>query len=394
MFNSTKQSDNQMRLLMLNHNVAWSSGTFFRVWHIARQMVKRGHAVTVLSIAPRERWKFREEIRDGVRVVETPDWLSGRGRTGWDVWDTLQRSLFVRKEKWDIIHAFDSRPAVILPALAAQKSGTPLVLDWADWWGRGGTIEERTTGPFVKYAIGPLETYFEEAYRTRAQGTTVISAALEKRALALGVRAETILRLPHGCDVEAIQPLERNACRDALGLPRDVPIVGHLGAMNKSDATLLFAAFEQLSKRRSGCRLILLGRPYVDVPDIPTLYKTGYVSRETLLQYLGACDVMLAPLKDTIASRGRWPSKMNDYLAAGKPIAACAVGDVREYFDKYEIGIATSDVPDAFAAGIDFLLDDQARLMHMGQQSRRVAEIVLNWSLLTERLETHYRGLS
>ena len=147
-----------MRLLMLNHNVAWSSGTFFRVWHFARQMAQRGHDVTVLSIAPRARWKFHEEIRDCVRMVETPDWLPGRGRTGWDVWDTWQRRIFVRQEQWDVVHAFDSRPAVILPALAAQSRGAVLVLDWADWWGRGGTIEERTTGPLVKYAIGPLET--------------------------------------------------------------------------------------------------------------------------------------------------------------------------------------------------------------------------------------------
>lgn len=383
-----------MRLLMLNHNVAWSSGTFFRVWHIARQMVKRGHDVTVLSIAPRERWVFHQEICDGVRIVETPDWLPGRGRTGWDVWDTLQRCRFVRMEKWDIIHAFDSRPAVILPALVAQRSGTPLVLDWADWWGRGGTIEERTTGPLVKYGIGPLETYFEEAYRTRAQATTVISSALEKRALLLGVPAETILRLPHGCDVEAIQPLERNVCRDTLGLPHDVPLVGHLGAMNKSDADLLFASFAHLSKTRSKCKLILLGRPYVVVPDIPTVFKTGYVSRAQLLQYLGACDVMLLPLKDTIASRGRWPSKLNDYLAAGKPIVACAVGDVRDYFAKYEIGVATPDVPEAFAAALDGLIDDAPRLKRLGQQAREVAERVLNWSLLTETLETHYRSLT
>ena len=37
-----------MRLLYLNHNIAWS-GTFFRAYHLARQMVAHGHDVTVVS---------------------------------------------------------------------------------------------------------------------------------------------------------------------------------------------------------------------------------------------------------------------------------------------------------------------------------------------------------
>src|SRR5574341_1333987 len=98
-----------MRLLLLNHNVAWSGGTFFRAYHFGREMVRRGHHVTLLPVSPRRRFGLHQEIRDGVRVVETPDWLWGRGRTGWDPWDTLQRIRFVGGRRWDVVHAFDSR---------------------------------------------------------------------------------------------------------------------------------------------------------------------------------------------------------------------------------------------------------------------------------------------
>ena len=238
-----------------------------------------------------------------------------------------------------------------------------------------------------------MKRYFEEAYRTRAQATTVISTALEQRALALGVPRGLHLRLPNGCDIETIQPLDRVACRNALGLPHNIPILGHVGAMNQSDANLLFAAFARLSKIRPDCKLGPVGRPYLAVPDMPGLVTTGYIPQPQLLQYLGACDVMLLPLKDTIASRGRSPSKVNDYLAAGKPIVATAIGDINEYFQKYEIGIATPDSAEAYAIAIDRLIDDTPRLERMGQQARRVAESVLNWSLLAERLETHYGGV-
>lgn len=382
-----------MQILYLNHNVAFSSGTFFRAFHLGREMARRGHGVTLLSISPTARFQFHEEQREGVRVVETPDWLWGRGRTGWDGWDTLRRVFYVRRGRWDLIHAFDSRPAVILPALTAQRATIPLIMDWADWWGRGGTIEERSTGLVVRSLVGPLETYFEEAFRARATGTTVISAALKQRALELGVRADTILQLPNGSDVDNIRPQNKSTCRAQLGLPEDVPIIGYLGTLLKSDAQLLFDAFGLLLQKRSDCRLLLLGNHNTTVPERQSITEIGYLPRADLLCHLGACDVMLLPLKDTIASRGRWPSKLNDYLAAGKPVVTCEVGEMSTLFAQHEIGIATADQAASFANAVDALLSDRARLDRLGRNARRVAEQVLNWSLLGKMLENHYSNI-
>ncbi|MGH7447633.1 MAG: hypothetical protein ACRELT_08735, partial [Longimicrobiales bacterium] len=61
------------------------------------------------------------------------------------MWNTMWRTCMLAREQFDLIHAFDSRPVVILPALAVRgTAGAPLVLDWADWWGRGGVIGERS----------------------------------------------------------------------------------------------------------------------------------------------------------------------------------------------------------------------------------------------------------
>lgn len=86
-----------------------------------------------------------------------------------------------------------------------------------------------------------------------------------------------------------------------------------------------------------------------------------------------------------IASRGRWPSKINDYLAAGRPIVAGAVGDVRRLFELYRVGCAVADTPEALAEAADALLGDPALRELMGQ-----AETELAWSILAERLERHY----
>jgi hypothetical protein len=84
-----------MDVLFLNHNVIWRS-TFFRCLQFGKQLVANGHRVDLLTIAPRERWTFRERDIDGVRVIETPDLLVGMTRTGWDPYDTFRRSQFLK----------------------------------------------------------------------------------------------------------------------------------------------------------------------------------------------------------------------------------------------------------------------------------------------------------
>lgn len=378
-----------MRILFLNHNVAWSGGTFFRAFHFARMLVRRGHAVTVVSTAATAKRRGFVSEREGVRVVEAPDVLPGSGRTGWDPWNTIWRRRFVGGERWDLVHAFDSRLAVIWPALTAARGGAALVMDWADWWGRGGTIEERAAGAGLRAVIRPVETFFEEHYRTRAAGSTVISAALEQRAIALGVPPASILRLPGGSDPEAVTPRDTAACRRSLGLD-DAPLVGYLGTLLAKDAALLFETFEDLRRRRPDARLVLIGNPKVPVPEVSGILRTGFVKFEAMLDWLGACDLMLLPQRDSIANRARWPSKVNDYLAAGKPVVASAVGDIAEVFAGGAIGRSVAATPSALAAAAVDLIQDPAARARCGAAARALAEGALSWSALAARLDTWY----
>lgn len=382
----------QVRILLLNHNVAWSGGTFFRAYHFGRELARRGHEVDLISISRCRRWRFDQEHHDRLTIYGSPDLFWGRGRTGWDPWDVFRRTLRVRRQRYDLVHAFDSRPAVIVPALAAQSRGTPLVLDWADWWGRGGTIEERPTSSALRKIARPIETFFEERFRTRADGTTVISSALAERAASLGVPAERILRIPQGSDVAAVTPRDRVASRARLNLPSDVPIAGYLGVLLSSDAALLAGSWCRIRELHPDAHLVMIGDPKKAILDEDhSVIKTGFVPHDQMVSYLAACDVLLLPMKNTIASRGRWPSKLNDYMAAGRPIAATEVGDSSVLFRENGIGVATADDSDSFAAGVSSLLKDPEGRRQMGERARMIAEREFAWPALTQRLEAYYQ---
>ena len=162
------------------------------------------------------------------------------------------------------MHAFEARPIVVYPALAWQRRGAKLVLDWCDWFGKGGSVEERPNR-VVRTLLRPVETYYEDYFRTRADGTTTINFFLHERARKLGVKPETIMLLPNGCDVDTFRPLSPAEARRQMGLPLDAPLVGYVGALFQRDAILMAQAFDHLKQQIPRARLLLAGYCNIEV---------------------------------------------------------------------------------------------------------------------------------
>src|SRR5262249_24771309 len=155
---------------------------FFRAFYFARELVARGHAVTIATISPGRR--ARAEVREieGVEVIETPDLGVGIARTGWDPWDAAFRIARFVRDRFRVVLGFDCRPVVLASSLALTLlRRAPWVTDWADWWGRGGAISERKSW-VGRVAFAPFETFLEERFRRFADQVTVTSTALRDRA--------------------------------------------------------------------------------------------------------------------------------------------------------------------------------------------------------------------
>ena len=362
-------------------------------------MAARGHAVTVLAISADLRTGFHRETEAGVEIVHTPDLFSGRARSGWDPWDTLQRIRFLRGKSWEIVHAWDCRPAVILPALYAHRqsraAGGRLVIDWCDWFGRGGTQAERPDG-MAKLLYGPIETYFEEAFRHRADGSTVISQALFDRAVGLGVAEDTIRLLPQGCD-PPLDTVGRSAARKRLGISSTAPLVITVGRMTGSEAALLIETLGLLFDKRPDVSVAMIGRHGATLPpDLVNrrqLTAVGFVDDETLGDYVAAADAMLVPLTDSVASRARWPSKVNPLLSAGRAVVMSRVGDLAGLLEREGAAMIVEPTAAALAGAVEAILDDPQTREAIEASARRVAGEMLLWSRLGKELNDFYGEL-
>jgi glycosyltransferase involved in cell wall biosynthesis len=386
-----------MKLLYITHHT--KSRIVARPENLAKRIAQRGHDVTLLCISDSARIGVKESFANGIRYIEMPDLLPGKLRTGWCPWDALNRWLWLRKNfNFDLIHAFETRPATIHPLqLMRRNKKIPLVIDWIDWWGRGGIIT--TNRPkWYQVLFGPFETFYEEYFRTMADATTVICTALGHRAEGLGVHPDSIFKVPIGADTENIpfiSPLEHRAM---FGFAPEDKIALFSAMDAVMDVELVFNAAIKVKAVCPEFKLVMTGNGAEQLNElahskgISTFFThLGRLPQAEFVKALTCADVFLLPFADKIYNRGRWPCKIGDYLAAGRPVVSNPVGEMRELMQKHEVGVLTDFTPEAFAAGILEILNDPAKAQAIGETARKTAETVLAWDGIINELERAYK---
>lgn len=385
-----------MRILYITHHTR--SRAFARPENLAQRIVQRGHEVTLLCISDTARKGVKESFVDGIRYIEMPDLLPGKLRTGWDPWDALNRWLWLRKNfDFDLVHIFETRPVTIHPLqLMLHKKNIPLVIDWIDWWGRGGIIT--TNRPkWYQILFGPFETFYEEHFRTMADATTVICSALGRRAEGFGIPPESIFKVPIGADTQNIPFVDTQTYRAAFGFSATDKIALFSAMDAVMDVELVFDAAIKVKAECPKFKLVMTGNG-ADVLKKRARQKglgdffthLGRLPQDEFVKALTCADVFLLPFADKIYNRGRWPCKIGDYLAAGRPIVSNPVGEVGAIMQIHGVGELTAFDPGPFARGIIRILKDPVLSNEMGKTARKVAETDLAWSGIIDELERAY----
>jgi glycosyltransferase involved in cell wall biosynthesis len=386
-----------MKILLLNHNLVERS-TFYRAFYFGRELADCGHEVTLATVSRQNVLRPVVALREGVRVIETPDWGVSLARTGWDPWDTAWRVARFLGERPDLVHGFDCRPVVLGPSLALKAlAHTPWVSDWADWWGRGGAISLRKSW-IGRVGFAPFETFLEERFRQFADQVTVTSRALAERALGLGIARERVHFIPSGANVRTIPVLDQRSCRAELGLPADAPIACFVGFV-QYDLALAVRAFAVARRSVPDALLLLVGPRNREAEQLiaelglsGAVHSTGTLPFARVPVPMGASDVLLLPFSNTLTNRARGPIKLGDYLAAGRAVLANPVGDLVDVFQADDVGVLASDDAEGYGTALAGLLKDLEKTAWLGRTARQVAEQKYAWKQVAEKLIAVYRS--
>ena len=218
-----------------------------------------------------------------------------------------------------------------------------------------------------------LQTYMTEKYNIPIGSTTFVY---------------------NGCDTDLFIPKNKEVCKKSLGLDVSKQYLVFVGSVCKwHGVEYLISAFEVFSNDANReYELLIVGAS--DEEYLNTLrsmaagqniHFTGRVSKQLVVDYIGAAELCLCPVRKNRISPGS-PLKLFDYIACGRPVISQSdtlgysdiviehnLGDVCDYASADETAKVWSD----------FLLNKDIETI--GKNNRKVAESVYSWDLVIKK---------
>ncbi|HEY9291678.1 MAG TPA: glycosyltransferase family 4 protein [Microlunatus sp.] len=205
----------------------------------------------------------------------------------------------------------------------------------------------------------------------------------------LSSRPETIMVLPNGVDTERIRP----ALRPIAGESDDHFTVGFLGTLKPwHGVESLIDALAPAGLNEPGWRLLVVGDgplreelvARADAAGVDAEF-TGAVRPEQVCGQLQRMDVATAPYPrsdDHYFS----PLKIYEYLAAGLPVIASAIGQVPDALDHGRLGrLVRPGDPSALAVALSQLRRDRPERGRLSVAARQAAEERHTWTAVVGR---------
>lgn len=194
-------------------------------------------------------------------------------------------------------------------------------------------------------------------------------------------RAIEVLEVPILVDVEEQSP---------SGLPcatRTVLFAGDASDQNLAILGLIREAMERVWRQAPDCRLVIVGADPADPALLsvlprgaagrvdPRVELPGYVGRDDLLRLYQLAWALLLPLLDDAQTRARFPTKVGEYLASGRPVVTSGVGEIGRYLrDGDNAFVGPPGDAGACARAICTALEDVAGAARVGAEGRHLAE--------------------
>jgi glycosyltransferase involved in cell wall biosynthesis len=113
----------------------------------------------------------------------------------------------------------------------------------------------------------------------------------------------------------------------------------------------------------------------------------------SLGELLACGDVMLLPFPNLGLNLGRFPNRLGDYLAAGRPVVTNTTGDVGRLVVENGIGLAADPDPQSTSRAVLQVLSDPDLASQLGARGREFAERKMAWPILASEVMAFYGQL-
>lgn len=378
-------------ILFLNHNQE-NFGTYFRAYFLADQLSHQGYKIIMLCASGKTfDLKIRKtNINDNFLLITLPRIKYHQFFTG-QILLRLPATLFLLATlRYDLCHAFTvSQIQIALPAIIAKHLfHKPLIIDWDDFWGQGFAQEHN-------FIIKQVLTFSEKFFLRFADKITYVSQCIYRQIKKLNL-AIPAYRIYNGANIANIPVLSKNSSIAKLGLDPKLIYLVSMGNTYTTGLKIMLQAVNLCFSRNPHLRLIFIGKGQIP-PDYLNLIspknrnkliiKTQFLPFEQIPLYLSSATCLLLPMISNAIDKSRFPIRLGDYLASGRPVVSNAVGEVKIILSKYEVGLTSP--PNNFhllAKNILKIVNQPQLYQKLSHNARKLAETTLSWEHIAKTL--------
>lgn len=329
------------------------SGLSRVVWDLAVEMVRRGHRVRVLY--PIQPFEVAPPYR-GVERVPIP--VVGMKREPYSYERAVARAASdLLDPNADLILANDEKGGVIeLPR--GRRPGRPvfgmLAHDIQQYHLKTMRAVQQPN-PTLRQRIG---AWLDERTIRRIEGNAfarsraIVVASKANRDLLLNfypVPPEKIHVIPYAVP-DLVDVGDRNACREVLHIPFDVPVVAFLGRTpDRQGLPIALAAFRRVRVFFPGARLLVAG---CSAPSEPGVMSLGIVDEAVKSRVLHAADLFLYPARYEgygLAPREAMRAGVATVVSRHVPIDGASAGTELRVVDEDDAGAYASELAELLA---------------------------------------------
>jgi glycosyltransferase involved in cell wall biosynthesis len=173
-------------------------------------------------------------------------------------------------------------------------------------------------------------------------------------------------------------------------LPR--PIIGYVGGLHRFVDYDLVAS---MARARPSWSWVFLGAHQVSLgklEGLPNVHLLGQQPHTDLAGHMRFFDVCVVPYLKTSETSTVVPTKINEYLAAGKAVVATDLSTVHEFNERHQILTTTAATPEQFLQAIESELP-LAHDVRLRQKRREVAALS-DWQNRLEEMSSFIEAKS
>lgn len=370
------------------HYGRYRKDNFYRIYNLSFYTSKKNEVILFTTNPDYSVFWKTLRLNDNFIIVLFPSYIFPNliGKTGFGLMNTLMRSIYILFSKPQIVYSdSNQRFTSGIPCLVSKLVyRSKYYAEWWDYYGKGGLFDYKKG---LKKIIGYYEHYSEIPMKKSADLIVVLSSYMSERALKLGIEKDRILMIPGGADVDNIPFYNKSQFRMKYGFKDDSFVFGFVGINSQelNDIMPFIEALEILKQKVNfniewfttgdsieNCLAdkTMLGKEY---------HNFNYLSYNSFAELLSCADCFVSLLEDTAQNRVRWPNKIGDYFAAGRPILASFVGELRTISQKNLPGlIFVPQRVDSITNEIEQLLK-RSDLEFLGKMNRDYAENIISW---------------